>query len=107
MSAVISVCGKYRYELEREIGAGKTCGIIMVNPSTADAETDDATIRKLKGFAERNGWGKLLIANKFAYRATDVRELRGVSDPVGPANDEAIQDVMIHAYPVDTHRYPC
>lgn len=97
-AATLSDCGKYRYELERGLGAGKTCGVVMVNPSTADATKDDATIRKLIGFAQRNGWGKILVCNKFAYRATDVGELRcGVKDPVGPDNDEAIQDVMIVA----------
>ena len=49
MSAVISECGLYRYRLERQTaGAGSTL-VVMVNPSTADAEQDDATIRKLKG----------------------------------------------------------
>ena len=60
-SAVISPCGRYRYRLERDgPGEGRTV-IIMVNPSTADAETDDATIRKLKGFGARNGWGRIIV----------------------------------------------
>lgn len=88
MSAIISPCGRYRYRLEREgVGDGSTA-IIMVNPSTADAEKDDATIRKLRGFGARNGWGRLIVGNLFAYRATDVRELARVTDPVGlPHND--------------------
>lgn len=89
MSAIISDCGSYRYRLERHQGSlyGSTA-IIMVNPSTADAEKDDATIRKLRGFGERNRWGRLIIGNLFAYRVTDVRELGTVSDPVGPENDD-------------------
>jgi hypothetical protein len=59
----------------------------MVNPSTADAEQDDATIRKLKGFGARNGWGRIIVGNLFAYRATDVRELATAVDPIGPLND--------------------
>jgi hypothetical protein len=58
----------------------------MVNPSTADATENDATIRKLLGFGERHGWGKLIVGNLFAYRATDVRELGRVSDPFGEGN---------------------
>lgn len=58
----------------------------MVNPSTADEENDDATIRKLKGFGERNQWGRLIVGNLFAYRATDVRELGKVANPIGPDN---------------------
>jgi len=95
--AIISDCGKYRYRLEREgVGLGSTA-IIMVNPSTADAEQDDATIRKLKGFGERNEWGRIIVGNLFAYRATDVRELGKVSDPVGPENDDHLKDMLMHA----------
>lgn len=86
-SAVISPCGRYRYRLERDgPGEGRTV-VIMVNPSTADAELDDATIRKLKGFGARNGWGRIIVGNLFAYRATDVRELATADDPIGPLND--------------------
>lgn len=87
-SAVISPCGRYRYRLERDgPGEGRTV-VIMVNPSTADAETDDATIRKLKGFGARNGWGRIIVGNLFAYRATDVRELARACNPEGrPTND--------------------
>lgn len=98
MSAIISQCGSYRYRLERHEGSlyGSTA-IIMVNPSTADASTDDATIRKLRGFGERNKWGRLIIGNLFAYRATDVRELGGAADPVGPENDEHLMRIVADA----------
>jgi hypothetical protein len=94
MSAIISDCGAYRYRLERDgPGEGSTV-IIMVNPSTADATADDATIRKLKGFGERHGWGRLIVGNLFAYRATDVRELAKAGDPIGPENDEHLEAMM-------------
>jgi hypothetical protein len=87
MGAIISQCGQYRYRLERRTeGAGDTV-VIMVNPSTADATENDATIRKLIGFGNRNQWGRLIVGNLFAYRATDVRELGAVDDPVGPENN--------------------
>ena len=58
-AAVISPCGAYRYLLTRQIGAGaKVATFIMLNPSTADAERDDATIRKCVGFARRWGCGR-------------------------------------------------
>jgi hypothetical protein len=87
MTAIISPCGRYRYRLERQCDGDGATAIIMVNPSTADAEKDDATIRKLIGFGNRNRWGRLIVGNLFAYRATDVRELAGQVDPVGPEND--------------------
>lgn len=97
MGAVISDCGKYRYRLERECGDGLATAVIMVNPSTADASADDATIRKLKGFAQRNGWGRLIVGNLFAYRATDVRELGFQSDPIGPENAQHLARIFADA----------
>lgn len=69
----------------------------MVNPSTADAELDDATIRKLKGFGDRHLWGRIIVGNLFAYRATDVRELGKVPDPIGPDNDDHLRQIMFDA----------
>jgi len=97
MAAIISDCGLYRYRLERD-GVGTGCtAVIMVNPSTADAENDDATIRKLIGFGQRNKWGKIVVGNLFAYRATDVRELALADDPVGPLNDAHLTEMMLEA----------
>lgn len=97
MTAIISPCGKYRYRLERDGPGEGATAIIMVNPSTADALNDDATIRKLRGFGERHGWGRLIVGNLFAWRATDVRDLVRVSDPVGPENDAHLTDIMLSA----------
>lgn len=95
--AVISDCGHYRYRLERDgPGEGRTV-VIMVNPSTADADQDDATIRKLKGFGARNGWGRIIVGNLFAYRATDVRELATADDPVGAMNDTYLRMMTLSA----------
>jgi hypothetical protein len=93
-SAIISACGTYRYRLERECPGEGATAIIMVNPSTADAETDDATIRKLIGFGVRNRWGRLIVGNLFAFRATDVRELAAAADPIGPDNDYHLRHII-------------
>ena len=86
-SAVISPCGMYRYLLTRYLGPGaKPATFIMLNPSTADAERDDATIRKCVGFTRRWGCLGLQVVNLFALRATDPTGLRRVEDPVGPEN---------------------
>jgi hypothetical protein len=93
-SAVISPCGRYRYRLERDgYGLGKTA-VIMVNPSTADAHRDDATIRKLKGFGERHKWGRIIVGNLFAYRATCVGDLATAEDPIGPDNDKHLKSIV-------------
>lgn len=89
MSAVLSPCGQYRYSLTRTflMGGGRVL-FVMLNPSTADAETDDPTIRRCIGFAHRWGFQELGVANLFAWRATDPRALRQALDPVGPENDQ-------------------
>jgi len=96
-SAVISDCGLYRYRLERQCkGAGKTA-IIMINPSTADASKDDATIRKLRGFGDRKQWGRIVIGNLFAFRSTDVKALAVADDPRGPENSDWLRSIMLDA----------
>jgi hypothetical protein len=94
-SAVISEDGLYRYCLGRQWDLAKP-GIvwIMLNPSTADAETDDNTIRRCVAFSTKWGFGTLNVVNLFAYRATDPKDLlrahmRGI-DIVGRQNLQAI-----------------
>ena len=98
MSAIISDCGLYRYRLERHVlfGAGAVAWI-MVNPSTADATADDATIRKVMGFSNRLGAGQVIVGNLFAFRATDVNALKAVRNPVGPFNDEHLEQIIADA----------
>jgi hypothetical protein len=98
MSAVLSPCGQYRYRLEREISLfGPRAAVIMVNPSTADAEINDATIRRVIGFGERLGWSRVTVGNVFAYRATDIRDLAGATDPIGPDNAYHLRAIMDQA----------
>lgn len=89
--ALLSDDGRYRYRLWR---LWDDCAPIMtwvmLNPSTADANADDPTIRKCIGFAKANGHGGIIVVNLFAWRATNPKELSHVADPVGPENDEHI-----------------
>lgn len=85
----------YRYLLTR-IWDPKTppTVFLMLNPSTADAMDDDATIRRLagpNGFARRMGAGGLVVVNLFALCSTDPRALKHHVDPVGPLNDAFIR----------------
>jgi hypothetical protein len=86
-SAFISECGKYRYELRRTWDESRPkVMFIMLNPSTADAEIDDPTIRRCVGFAKSWGYGGILVGNLFAYRATEPKTLLTVNDPIGREN---------------------
>lgn len=98
MGAIISNCGHYRYWLERECGlpfeGGKVYAYFGINPSTADAMTDDATVRKWHGFTLRNGGHRFIVGNVFSYRATDVRELARVDQPCGPDHEVHLQAII-------------
>lgn len=93
-SAVISDDGLYRYRLERRWAPGFTVCWVMLNPSTADAATDDPTLRRIQGFSRRMGFGRAVVVNLYAYRATEPRDLWRAVDPVGPDNDEYLRDAM-------------
>jgi hypothetical protein len=89
VSAVFSPDGLFRYRLDRDLGGDGAAALILgVNPSDADAEKNDQTIRKDLGFCERYGWGWLTKGNLFSLVATDVNELKTAPDPVGPENNE-------------------
>ncbi|MGA2231917.1 MAG: DUF1643 domain-containing protein [Tepidisphaeraceae bacterium] len=87
-SATFSPCRRYRYVLRRTWdAAGQTVLFIGLNPSTADAKHDDPTIRRCIRFAADWGFGSLIVANLFAYRATKPADLRRAADPIGPRNN--------------------
>lgn len=91
MNAKISPCGLYRYNLSRQWGSGPVCTFVMLNPSTADADQDDPTIRRCLAFARREKCESLLVVNLFAFRATNPKNLSLALDPVGPENDGEIK----------------
>ena len=93
--AVLSECEKYRYSLWRQWSklsdsSAKLVAFVGLNPSTADADTDDATIRRCVGFAKLWGYDGLVMLNCYAWRATDPKELKCNDDVVGPLNDHML-----------------
>lgn len=93
-SARFSDCGLYRYELTRELGGDRVLASIGLNPSTADAEHNDPTLRKDIGFARRWRMGRLIKGNAYAYKATDPRDMERAAkagiDIVGPDNNRTL-----------------
>jgi hypothetical protein len=95
-TAAFSPCGLHRYELRR---VWKPRARVMVfvglNPSTADENTDDPTIRRILGFADDWGFGTLVMLNVFAFRSTDPKALHARAargqEIVGPGNDDTIR----------------
>ncbi len=82
--------GPYRYVLWRRWGPGPLVLFVMLNPSTAGAESDDATIRRVVAFAKEWGCGGLYVGNLFGLVTPYPKELEKVVDPVGARNDEFI-----------------
>ncbi len=94
-AAELSPCGQYRYTLCREWDAeSPKVTFVMLNPSTADHQRDDPTIRRCTGFARRWGFGGLYVGNLFAWRSSRPENLYIVEEPVGEDNDAALQRLV-------------
>ena len=100
-SAQISPCGLYRYRLERFWSDKPALPFVMLNPSTADADLDDPTIRRCMGFARREGAGGIIVATLHAFRATTPEELRKAYDPFGPGTAQSLETIARYATQFD------
>lgn len=102
--AALSSCGIYRFALWRKWGEGANVTFIMLNPSTADAKVDDATIRRCIGYARAWGYSGISVVNLFAFRATEPADMMKAALPVGYDNDvyllAAAKASYIHGAPV-------
>lgn len=96
--AVIDNTGKYRYLLTRTWDENLPSAVfVMLNPSTADAEIDDPTIRRCISFAKTWGCGEIKVVNIFAYRATNPKELFKTKEPIGIENEKYIKQAITTA----------
>lgn len=91
--AVFDLTRAYRYRLTRTWNQEwPPVTWIMLNPSTADAFSDDPTVRRCTHFSRAIAAGGMTIVNLFAYRATQPSELRSAADPVGTLADRYIRE---------------
>lgn len=105
-SAQFSEDGAHRLWLRRVWDESKPQACVLgVNPSSAGADENDTTIRKVIGFGQRLGWGGFWMLNKFSLIATDVRELRDHPAPLHENADEFLKfygfrraDVLVCAW---------
>jgi hypothetical protein len=90
--AIIDKSGKYRYMLTRQWGAGNNfINFILLNPSTADHQIDDPTVKSCIALTVNNGFDGFYITNLFAFRATQPSDLKKASDPFGPENEKYLK----------------
>jgi hypothetical protein len=74
---------------------------VLCNSSSAGAEVEDPTSRKVEGFTQRLGFTRWRIVNRHAYRTPYPRELRRAikagQDTVGPRNPALVKDQLQRA----------
>ena len=73
-----SPCRRYRYTLlhgATEISESTLCWIGL-NPSTADEQQLDPTLRRVKAFTEREGYKSFAMLNVWPFRATDPKDMQ-------------------------------
>ena len=89
--ARFSACRRWRYLLWRRWDEElPVANFLMLNPSTADEFQLDPSCTRARVYAERWGYGSLIVTNLFGWRATDPFAMKAVRDPVGRGNDRAI-----------------
>lgn len=78
--AILSSSKKHRLQLWREWDSNMPKVLfIMLNPSTADHQQDDPTLRRCMDFAKYWGYGGLYIGNLYSLRTPDPGTLINVS----------------------------
>lgn len=89
--AQFSRCRRWRYLLWRRWDPARpAANFLMLNPSTADELQLDPSCTRARNYAEKWGYGALIVTNVFGWRATDPGKMKAVGDPVGAGNDAAI-----------------
>jgi hypothetical protein len=63
---------------------------VCLNPSTADARSDDATVRSIMRLSTAWGYRRMILCNVFPWRATDPRELAVAGERIRPFLNGAI-----------------
>lgn len=82
--AIFSDCGKYRYALWRIWDKSKPLVMFIgLNPSTANQETDDPTIKSVTRISRHNGYGGFYMMNLFGIISADPNVLKNCQDPQG------------------------
>lgn len=82
---------KYRYSLWRIWDKSKPLVMFIgLNPSTANENSDDPTIRSVCRIANNNGYGGIYMLNCWAYISTDPKLIKH-----NPMSDEWNNNVLI------------
>lgn len=95
-SAVISDCSRFRFSLKRTWGAsadGRLVVWLMLNPSTADHQSDDPTVKRCIQFSNAWGFDGLEIINLYPFRASRPADLWAwLNGPMHSGDRQALID---------------
>ena len=99
---------RYRYSLRRRVGFGnRVVAFCMLNPSTADEERNDPTVRRCIDYANRWGFGWLIVVNLAPFRSSQPEDMIAAGpepDDIWESNIAAIMaaaqesDLLVLAY---------
>ncbi|RKD75223.1 hypothetical protein ATL39_0921 [Sinobaca qinghaiensis] len=67
---------------------------IMLNPSVADADLCDPTLKRCMNFSKSWGYGGMNILNLYALISTNPKGLKLHNDPIGPENDKHLFEAL-------------
>lgn len=96
--AIYSDCEHYRYSLGRVWDKRrKRVMFVMLNPSKATERQNDPTVERCERRARHLGFGAFQVTNIFAWRATDPRDMKAATDPVGTENDIVLAEGAVWA----------
>lgn len=101
-TCIFSPCRTWRYALRHTWADSpddreRSIVWIGLNPSTADENQLDPTLRRIRNYSRDWGFNTFHMLNLFAFRATDPRAMRRAPDPVGPDNDRWMLETARHA----------
>lgn len=94
-NAILDKTRKYRYVLSRQWGANNKnlVNFVLLNPSTADENKDDQTIRRCINLTKSWGYDGFYVTNLFAFRTRHLKILLSSADPIGEENDKYIREI--------------
>lgn len=84
----------------------------MHNPSTADGEKDDATLRRIIRYTRDWGYGGLYVGNLSPQRTSDKKRVKSVNKEINELNTIYIKSMMeltglwVHAYGLPSFKVP-
>lgn len=91
-TAIFSDCKKYRYVLTRNFLNAKPgiCNFLMLNPSTANHKDNDKTVTRCCKYAQKWGYGRMIVTNIFAFVETKKELMKKYHAPIGDENNAYI-----------------